>query len=90
MRFGGPNAEAARNIVLALGPGFALSAAAFHLLRKRHFWQLEGRCTRCGYLLTGLAEPRCPECGTPFDPALLARLSADAEEDEEAPPESRE
>jgi hypothetical protein len=21
------------------------------------------RCTRCGYPLTGLPEPRCPECG---------------------------
>ena len=25
-------------------------------------------CQRCGYNLTGLAEPRCPECGTTFDP----------------------
>jgi hypothetical protein len=23
-------------------------------------------CTRCGYDLTGLTEPRCPECGTPI------------------------
>jgi hypothetical protein len=23
-------------------------------------------CVRCGYLLIGLPEPRCPECGTPF------------------------
>ncbi len=30
------------------------------------------RCERCGYNLTGLTEPRCPECGTPFDPKLLA------------------
>lgn len=28
-------------------------------------------CVRCGYLLYGLSEPRCPECGTPFDPALV-------------------
>ena len=26
------------------------------------------RCRECGYLLLGLTEPRCPECGTPFDP----------------------
>jgi ribosomal protein L40E len=25
------------------------------------------RCSRCGYLLYGLTEPRCPECGTPCD-----------------------
>jgi hypothetical protein len=25
-----------------------------------------GTCVKCGYNLTGLTEPRCPECGTPF------------------------
>lgn len=25
-----------------------------------------GRCASCGYCLTGLPEPRCPECGTSF------------------------
>lgn len=24
-------------------------------------------CLRCGYDLRGLQQPRCPECGTPFD-----------------------
>ena len=27
-------------------------------------------CVRCGYNLTGLATPRCPECGEPFDEAI--------------------
>lgn len=26
-------------------------------------------CRTCGYLLRGLPEPTCPECGRPFDPA---------------------
>lgn len=26
-----------------------------------------GSCGECGYLLLGLREPRCPECGTPFN-----------------------
>jgi len=26
-------------------------------------------CWECGYSLIGLTEPRCPECGTEFDPA---------------------
>ncbi len=28
-------------------------------------------CPHCGYPLQGLPEPRCPECGQGFDPALL-------------------
>ncbi len=28
-------------------------------------------CLECGYLLYGLTEPRCPECGRVFDPAVL-------------------
>jgi hypothetical protein len=28
-------------------------------------------CIPCGYDLRGQTEPRCPECGTSFDPALL-------------------
>ena len=39
-------------------------------------------CHRCGYELEGLTKPRCPECGTPFDPAekerILARLGTPA------------
>jgi hypothetical protein len=48
-------------------------ASATHLMGK---W-LVGRtpddltCGRCGYCLRGLRDPRCPECGTPFDPKLL-------------------
>lgn len=26
----------------------------------------ETRCRSCGYIPRGLAEPRCPECGTPI------------------------
>ena len=25
----------------------------------------ETRCRKCGYILRGLSEPRCPECGEP-------------------------
>lgn len=35
-----------------------------------------GQCQRCGYHLRGLTEPRCPECGTPFDPTLLTAMPA--------------
>lgn len=33
------------------------------------------RCRVCGYILYGLPEPRCPECGTQFDPKLLDELT---------------
>lgn len=29
-----------------------------------------GSCAKCGYKLTGLTEPRCPECGTRFGPPI--------------------
>ncbi|MGE5607712.1 MAG: hypothetical protein ACM359_00515 [Bacillota bacterium] len=32
-------------------------------------------CLGCGYDLRGQLEPRCPECGTPFDPSLLPPCS---------------
>ena len=28
-------------------------------------------CLKCGYDLRGQIDPRCPECGTPFDAALI-------------------
>jgi hypothetical protein len=38
--------------------------------RKLGEWptQYGHRCVRCDYLLVKLTEPRCPECGLPFDP----------------------
>lgn len=45
------------------------------LLERRAF-----TCRKCGYDLEGLVEPRCPECGSEFDPAqrerILARIRA--------------
>lgn len=33
------------------------------------------RCLRCGYNLTGLTSPRCPECGEPFEADVVQRLA---------------
>ena len=43
--------------------------------RLRELLILEGFpiCGPCGYDLRGLTEPRCPECGTPFDEKLLRK-----------------
>lgn len=32
-------------------------------------------CPKCAYDLHGLQDCRCPECGQPFDPALLKRIN---------------
>jgi predicted amidophosphoribosyltransferase len=41
-------------------------------LYARNLDPLRGlKCPVCGYELTGLSNYRCPECGTPFDPAHL-------------------
>lgn len=42
--------------------------ARAHCPALRRPWQ----CVNCGYLLYGLTEPRCPECGTPFDSAQMS------------------
>lgn len=48
-------------VVLAV---FVVPRHVRHIRRRRRY--LTGRCINCGYNLTGLTEPRCPECGTAF------------------------
>lgn len=48
-------------------------------------------CVVCGYNLAYLPKPRCPECGTPFDPGELSEsesLSRDSENETEDDGES--
>lgn len=47
----------------------------FWALRRAPKVQTPWGCDQCGYLLYGLTEPRCPECGTPFDPSRLTVLT---------------
>lgn len=54
-------------IVFGAWPLIAL--ARFGIRRARRRWrQSHGRCVHCGYNLTGLSSPQCPECGTAYAP----------------------
>ena len=52
--------------VLVGSPGPIASTIVFCLLTKYWgptHWDRETRCRKCGYILRGITEPRCPECG---------------------------
>lgn len=39
---------------------------------RRRYRRKRGLCLQCGYNLTGLPQPRCPECGTEFNRPVIA------------------
>jgi hypothetical protein len=59
-------------VLLLILPAAALMAGPLRRRRRRK----RGECLKCGYNLTGLPEPRCPECGTPFPASSSAAGSA--------------
>lgn len=68
-------------IGLAIGIGAALATiviARFTESQRRREVLDAPLCRACGYVLLGLTQPRCPECGHSFDPALLP-LASDPE-----------
>jgi len=68
-----------RHIVLPLWMPFVLFAACpvIAFIRgpyRRATRRATGFCRRCGYNLTGLVEPRCPECGTGMSPKQINQV----------------
>ncbi len=62
--------EAYLGLILSLGL-MALYAALLYRVTVNYLHNRNigsGQCAECGYDLTGLPEPRCPECSAPFDP----------------------
>jgi len=50
-------------ILVLLGPAvWMIASSRLKKTRRRR----QGQCLNCGYNLTGLTEPRCPECGNSF------------------------
>lgn len=54
------------------GVTLALASLLLFILQHRRRPVLAGLCPGCGYDLHGLPEPRCPECGRPFERAAHA------------------
>lgn len=52
----------------------ALFITSLHAWQNHPAFQRRWECQECGYILRGLIRPRCPECGTPFDPRRLEKL----------------
>ncbi len=59
-----PNWILIANMVCAVVVSEAVSLAIYHKLTYERFLHVgETRCRSCAYILRGLSEPRCPECG---------------------------
>lgn len=52
---------------LVMSTMVAAALTVYGLLTRRYYarrpFDGETRCRRCGYILRGISEPRCPECG---------------------------
>ena len=60
----GPNVADFVDGFLLTTPAFLIGLLAYCVLRRRTLSDKEHlHCLKCGYILKGLSEPRCPECG---------------------------
>ncbi|MCH8054513.1 MAG: hypothetical protein IH895_10665 [Planctomycetes bacterium] len=54
---------AALFFILAFLVGPIIATVLAHILTPKEWLDGETRCRKCGYILKGLTEPRCSECG---------------------------
>lgn len=54
--------------VLSVVIAYLLARQTYSRFRWRFVIDDGTNCLNCNYNLTGLTEPRCPECGQPFEP----------------------
>jgi len=77
-----PHLHSVSNVVVFVCNGLngvVISIVLIHVFRKRIQRSLRSQlvargtpiCVECGYDLRGQLDPRCPECGTPFDGSLI-------------------
>lgn len=67
----GELAEAGSVLFVGIAPPVTLGIAALIVSTYKPTQACSPCCQKCGYNLTSLAEARCPECFTPFDPEQL-------------------
>ena len=50
-------------ILLQITPVCAYGLLTYYFRPNRYLWDGEIHCRKCGYILRGIPEPRCSECG---------------------------
>lgn len=69
----GPRAASVPFCIMGAGHTVLSSLPTWCVLQRILVPADPSRCENCGYLLYGLTQPRCPECGRSFDPALMTQ-----------------
>ncbi|MEM6259758.1 MAG: hypothetical protein AAGI37_15895 [Planctomycetota bacterium] len=69
------DAELSFSVLSSIYMALSLPMVVYVLVRPPvlyHEWQ----CTRCGYPIVRLTQPRCPECGSRIEPVLVEKYAA--------------
>ena len=67
---------------LPVALAFILAGGALGIIRQKPPRVDFTRCLECGYDLRGSPGPRCPECGTAFDPEVVRTAAGESDSPE--------